>query len=439
MMNPLAVFLVLISFLLELVAGDLIFATHFRRKAHMIPRCILSLACEVILGIPIYLFCYSNGSWIIQNTLYYLLLFFVSLLVLFCCFDEAPLTLVSCGVSGYMAQHIGSQVYQLLWSSQLSAYLGPELNQLMFFCVTQVLVYGSTYALVYYLVARRAFQTSLSRRTNRNLFYLSVTTLFVVTILSSVRDAYADESLALMVVSRLFSIFCCVFLLYLRSGILAQNAMEQEREDLLRLHALEKEQYEQRRENIELINLKCHDLRHRMEIWERQGGSADPAEIQEMKQMIGIYDAAVKTGNEILDTILTERSLYCERHGIHLSCIADGKKLRFLTEGDICSLFGNALENAIEAVSKLEHPEDRNISFQVRESRGMLVITVDNYFSGQLSFDGPLPKTTKGDSGYHGYGLKSIQMVAEKYGGGVIVSADDVFHLTVLLPLPEKT
>lgn len=438
MMNPFAIFPVLISFLLELFAGDLLFAARFRKKAHIILRCIMSLAFEVILGIPIYLLCYSNGSWIIQNTLYYLLLFFVSLIVLFCCFDEPPLTLVSCGVSGYMAQHIGSQIYQMLWSSQLSAHFGAELSRLLFFYITQVLVYGSIYVLVYYLFARKAFQASLSRQTNRNLFYLSVTTLFVVTILSSVRDSYADESFALMAVSRLFSIFCCVFLLYLRSGILAKNAMEQEREALLRLHALEKEQYEQRRENIELINLKCHDLRHRMEVWERQGGKADPSALQEMKQMIGIYDAAVKTGNETLDTILTERSLYCERHGIHLSCMADGGKLCFLTEGDICSLFGNALENAIEAVSKLEHPEDRNISFQVRESRGMLVITVDNYFSGQLSFDGPLPQTTKEDSGYHGYGLKSIQMVAEKYGGSVIVSADDMFHLTVLLPLPER-
>jgi sensor histidine kinase regulating citrate/malate metabolism len=180
-------------------------------------------------------------------------------------------------------------------------------------------------------------------------------------------------------------------------------------------------------------------MRHQIEVWEHQGGRADPQELQRMKELIGIYDSAVKTGNETLDTILTERSLYCEKHGIRLSCIVDGSKLRFLSDGDICALFGNALENAIEAVSKLERPEDRNISFQVRENRGMLVITVDNYYAGTLRFDGPLPQTTKENGGYHGYGLKSIRMVAEKYGGEVTITADDgMFHLSVLLPIPAE-
>ncbi len=146
------------------------------------------------------------------------------------------------------------------------------------------------------------------------------------------------------------SIFCCVFLLYIRSGVLERSQMEQEAEEPVL-----------------------------------------PEEMQEMKRLIGIYEAAVKTGNDTLDTILTERSLYCEKEGIRLSCMADGEKLSFMPVGDICALFGNALENAIEAVAKLEQVEDRNISFQVRESRGLLVITVDNYFSGPLTFEDGLP------------------------------------------------
>ena len=77
---------------------------------------------------------------------------------------------------------------------------------------------------------------------------------------SAARDAYAAESFALMIVSRLFSVFCCLFLLYLRSDIL-EGALEQERLELLRLGAIQREQYEQRKENIELINVKCHDLK----------------------------------------------------------------------------------------------------------------------------------------------------------------------------------
>ena len=154
-----------------------------------------------------------------------------------------------------------------------------------------------------------------------------------------------------------------------------------------------------------------------------------------MKRLVGIYDAAVKTGNETLDILLTERSLYCEKHGIRLTCMVDGGKLDFLPVGDLCALFGNALENAVEAVSRLENEEERIISFLVRERRGMLVITVDNNYAGELEFDGGLPRTTKEEDG-HGYGLKSIRLVAEKYGGEATVMADGMFHLTVLLPLP---
>lgn len=438
MQSALTYLLVLVSFLLELLAGDLLFAGRFRKRRWPALRCGLALALEILLGIPIYLLCYSSSLWIVQSTLYYLLLFGLSLFPLFACFDEPPLTLVSCGVCGYMAQHIGSQLYQVLWGETLASYVSVSSHWLLFFWGTQLLIYGGIYGLIYLLFARRTAWAAFSDQTSRRLFLLSAATLLVVTVLSSIRDTYAEESFALMIVSRLFSVFCCVFLLYLRSGILEQNMMEQERKALLQLHVLEREQYELSRENIELINLKCHDLRHRIEVWERQGGRADPAELEQMKRMIGIYDSAVKTGNETLDTILTERSLYCEKHGILLSCMVDGKKLSFLTEGDVCALFGNALENAIEAVSRLERTEDRNISILVRERRGMLVITVDNPFSGELTFEGGLPKTTKEDSGYHGYGLKSIRMVAEKYGGEATVTADEIFHLGILLPVPEK-
>lgn len=116
--------------------------------------------------------------------------------------------------------------------------------------------------------------------------------------------------------------------------------------------------------------------------------------------------------------------------------MVDGEKLSFMPVGDICALFGNAVENAIEAVSKLERRSERFISFQARESRGMLVITIENCYAGDLELDDGLPKTTKDATDYHGYGLKSIRRVAEKYGGQVTVLADEMFHLTILIPLP---
>lgn len=424
-------------FLFKLMIGSLLFSTRFRRKNRFWLRLSLIFGFELLLGVPICLLCYSSGWWPIRNTLCYFLLFLLILPVLFTAFDEPPTTLILCAVSGYMTEHISAQCLQMLeWWNPEAWMFTPE----AFFSVyvAQVLAFAFVAAVIYILFARRTTYAVQSKTVERRMFWLSLVTLLVVLALSSARDAYAEESFALMVVSRLLSIFCCFFLLYIRTEVLEKSQLELEHEELRRLYELDRERYEQSRENIELINIKCHDLKHRIESWEQRDGQVPPEEIREMKQLVGIYDSTIKTGNDTLDTLLTERSLYCEKQGIRLSCMVDGKKLSFMPVGDICALFGNAVENAIEAVSRLERPEDRCISFQVRENRGMLVVTIDNNFSGSLEFEDGLPKTTKGESGWHGYGLKSIQRVAEKYGGQATVLADEMFHLTILIPLPEQ-
>lgn len=83
----------------------------------------------------------------------------------------------------------------------------------------------------------------------------------------------------------------------------------------------------------------------------------------------------------------------------------------------IFSLFGNAMENAIEALCKIANEEQRIIFLNVKTQLGMVVIHVENYYQGELDFADGLPRTTKGDEYYHGFGVRSIQMVAEKIQG----------------------
>ena len=105
---------------------------------------------------------------------------------------------------------------------------------------------------------------------------------------------------------------------------------------------------------------------------------------------------------------------------------------------DIFSLFGNAMENAIEALCKIDNEEQRIISLNVKTQLGMIVIHVENYYQGQLDFADGLPRTTKGDDYFHGFGVRSIQMVAEKYKGHVaVLTHDGVFNLNITIPIPE--
>lgn len=423
-------------FPMKLLLGELIFARYFERRDRFLLRILLSATAQVVISITLFFLVRLSDAWFIQNTLYYFLQFIVSALFLKLLFDENILDLVPCAVAGYMTEHTATQVFELLFGRMRNGIESAGIGRFVTYVLVQITVFIAISALIWLFFAKNATEVTGSKELKRNLLALSVITLSVILFLSSARDQYAGESYSLMVITRLLSIFSCVTLLYIRYDIMEKTQLENERTELSRIVTLERKQFEQNRETIELINIKCHDMRHKIEAWEKKGLAVDAQEIAEMKELIGIYDSAIKTGNDTLDVILTERSLYCEKEEIRLSCIADGEKLDFMSTGDICALFGNAIENAIEAVSKLPDPKDRIISFQVRESRGMVVVTVDNYYAGELTVEDGLPRSTKGDELNHGFGMKSIRNVAEKYGGEVSVLVDDMFHLTVLLPIP---
>lgn len=106
---------------------------------------------------------------------------------------------------------------------------------------------------------------------------------------------------------------------------------------------------------------------------------------------------------------------------------------------DISALFGNALDNAIESVKKLPNPEQRLIHVSAMRQKDFLRIRVENCYSGELRFVDGMPTTTKRDARYHGYGLKSIQSIANSYGGSATIDTKDGwFELRLLLPVPKE-
>lgn len=232
----------------------------------------------------------------------------------------------------------------------------------------------------------------------------------------------------------------CVYIMYSVFEIVYNRRLQMNMAAIERLRATEAKQYQMSRENIEAINIKCHDLKHQIRALASGGASVDGRVLDEISREVGVYDSVVKSGNDALDTILTEKCLYCEKHGITLSCIADGRALDFVEPTDLYSFFGNALDNAIEAVERLDDPERRSIGLVVRRTGDMVSVHVENYFDGQVSFGGEgLPQTRKVDEAYHGFGVRSMRMIAEGLGGSLNCNASgDVFSLDALLPLPAQ-
>lgn len=205
-------------------------------------------------------------------------------------------------------------------------------------------------------------------------------------------------------------------------------------------------QYRQSRESIEAINHKYHDLKHQIAVLRAEPDAARrSAYLDGMEEEIRDYEAQNKTGNSVLDTVLTAKSMYCARHGIELTCVADGARLGFMDVMDICTVFGNILDNAIECELGIKDKSKRLIHMAVYAKRDFLVIRCENYCPTRLEFQDGLPVSTKQDKAYHGYGIKSIRHAARKYGGTVTLhDRDDWFEINTVIPLgagqrgPEK-
>lgn len=231
----------------------------------------------------------------------------------------------------------------------------------------------------------------------------------------------------------------CVLILYLQNTLFKKSAMKQELDTLNQLWHQQKEQYELSRETIALINHKCHDLKHQIAAI-RAITSPEEREkyLREVEDSVQIYDSILKTGNEVLDTVLTEKSLFCAASNIKINCIADGRRMHILDPVDLYTVFGNAIDNAIESVKQLENQEMRMIDVLVYVRKQFLLIHIMNPIGRRLKFDGDLPVTTKAKNGYHGFGLKSIRHTVEKYNGFMKIDMEEnIFSLKILIPLGD--
>ena len=236
----------------------------------------------------------------------------------------------------------------------------------------------------------------------------------------------------------LLSQIVCVIILYLQNELFKKSDMKQELELMNLLWKKEKEQYELARENIALLNQKSHDLKHQIRALRKVSKEEFEQYLAEMEDNVRIYEAIVKTGNDVFDTILTEKSLYCKDQEIQVTCVADGSQMDFIHTVDLYAILGNAMDNAIEAVQKFDEKEKRQIDVMIYRQQNFLVMNIINPMPEKLVYEEELPVSTKGDKLHHGFGLRSMKYIVKKYDGFVNISEEDgCFSLKILIPIPN--
>lgn len=431
-------------FLTELLVAEGLFTYKLKKRNHFFLRAAAAIVASYAFT---FLFPILNFDAAYVSIMFFALFAFTVVALVFC-YKAPPLSVFFCALAAYTVQHAAYEIYSFIVTvtgldiGNSGAYgqtAATDGNNKAFTAI----IYADTYAIVYWL-AYLVFGTRIRKNDDlriNNIYLLVLAAVIVVVdiVLNAVVTyrVTADSDTVIIIVTYIYNVLCCVLALFILFGLVAQKKIEKELDTVHRLWHEEQEQYALSKENIDLINLKCHDLKHQIRRIGKSGKLSEEV-IEEMESAISIYDSAVKTGNETLDVILTEKSLYCQSNNIKLTCMADGEKLKFMGNSDIYSLFGNAVDNAIEAVSKLKEEDKRNIGLTVKSSREFLSINIQNYYDDEIKFDGDLPLTTKDDKRYHGFGMKSIKLITEKYDGEVsVVAKNGIFSLNIIFPLSD--
>lgn len=192
--------------------------------------------------------------------------------------------------------------------------------------------------------------------------------------------------------------------------------------------------YQMSRDGITSLQVKCHDLKHQIAaIRSRVGKASFDKYMDRLEDSINEYGTVVDCGNETVNVVLTEKNILCSTCGVKFSYIIDGHLFDFMTEMEIYSLFGNALDNALESCVKVEDKEQRVIALRAMAHGDIIVLHVENSCQEEPDIVDGMPVTTKQGAG-HGFGLRSIQSIAEKYAGVASVQMENhIFKLTVLM------
>lgn len=225
------------------------------------------------------------------------------------------------------------------------------------------------------------------------------------------------------VILDVFYLALCIYVMYSVCEIVYNRRLQTAAALSEQLRQTQALQFRQTQQNIEAIDRKVHDIRRRIAIMGARGGAPGSSDYESILQEIDIYDSKVKTGNDALDVILTDRKLACDRWGITLACIADGGILDFVSPTDLFVIFTSSLDESVALTRQITHCDLRRIGLRVMRGPGVASINVECSVPAGTADPGVPADLEEVLSRYDGLATSRTQ--------------EGVRHLDVLLPLPR--
>ncbi|MDR2572189.1 MAG: GHKL domain-containing protein [Oscillospiraceae bacterium] len=294
---------------------------------------------------------------------------------------------------------------------------------------------------VFYLLGRKHFRTDGLKKKSTVLFSFTIIIIFLCLLLLFTGihefDIGINQTLSWVAAGLLF-ILITIFFLY---EVFAQE--ETSNLDLsTRLQRLELETHHFKEIDVMYsdINKWRHEYKNNL-IYLRT-----LAERNDIKKLIDFIDSinaapmhennTLRTGNLVLDAVVSSKLWYAQSLGIDVSIHAVYPENNNVKDNDLCAIIGNLFDNAIEACLRIENINKKKfISFSLFVKGKNMTISVSNSYEGLIHRNGSRYITSK-DKRFHGIGIQHIDSIVTKYQGHVLREhTDSVFESLIIIPL----
>lgn len=233
----------------------------------------------------------------------------------------------------------------------------------------------------------------------------------------------------------IFTIAITNYMVFMMISKFADMVACKHEDEMLRREIKYRDEYYQ---DIERYQERIQDIKHDMKnqlmalygVVELGMDDAIRNALKNMVNEIGMVEESIYSSNPVLNSILKDKASKAKENGIKIRINAFIPKKVTIEPGDMGVLYGNLLDNAIEACCKVNQ-EERFIEFETKYQKQKLLITIRN---SKVPEKNTMLCTTKEDKRAHGRGIQSVRKVAERYNGNVLLKDEQrIFEANVLL------